>query len=252
MSQQKVLITGMSGLIGGIARRHLESQYQLSALNRSFVPGVECHQADIANLEAIQPAFTGKDVVVHLAANASSQSTWEELCQANIIGTYNVFEAARRAGVRRVIFASSGMAIAGYEQIFPYNALVEGRYDEVPGGWPKITHQSPTWPKGLYGCSKVWGEALAHQFADTTGLSTICLRICAVSKENRPTSTREFSIWCSHRDIAQMIDRCIAAPESLHFDILFAMSNNKWGYRDIEHAREVVGFVPQDAAEDYR
>ena len=100
MAKKKVLITGMSGLIGGIVRERLEGKYTLSALNRRPVEGIECHQADIADLDAIQPAFDGVDVVVHLAANARGGATWEDLLNPNIIGTYNVFEASRQAGVK--------------------------------------------------------------------------------------------------------------------------------------------------------
>ena len=93
---KKVLVTGMSGLIGGILRRHLEDigGYELRALNRRPVDGVECVQADIADLEAIQPAFEGMDVVVHLSAFLGGE-VWEGHLSGNIIGAYNVYEAAR-------------------------------------------------------------------------------------------------------------------------------------------------------------
>ncbi|MEZ4860577.1 MAG: NAD(P)-dependent oxidoreductase [Caldilineaceae bacterium] len=249
---QKILITGMSGLIGGIARSRLQNDFQLSALNRSEVTGVPCHCADIEDLAAIQPAFTGIDVVVHLAANARGGATWEELHRANVTGIYNVFEAARRAGVQRVIYASSGSTITGWEKEEPYAALVAGRYDEVGEQWPLITHTTPTRPSGIYGATKVWGEALARHFTDTTDLSILCVRIGHVTRSDRPESMRDFSAWCSHRDIGQMIERCVNAPADLKFDIFFALSNNKWGYRDLAHPRERVGFVPQDAAEAYR
>ena len=252
MAQKKVLITGMSGLIGGIVRERLEGTYTLSALNRRPVEGIECYQADIADLDAIQPAFEGVDVVVHLAANAQGGATWADLLSPNIIGTYNVFEASRRADVKRVIYASSGSTVSNCEREFPYGALVEGRYDEVPETWDKLDHQSLTRPSGLYGCTKVFGEALARHFTDTHDISIICLRIGAVTRENRPTQPRTFSVWCSHRDIAQMVEKCVEAPDSVKFDIFFAVSDNKWSYRDFSHAREVVGFEPQDAAEDHR
>ena len=140
MGQRSVLITGMSGLIGSVLRQHLEGKYVLSALNRRDVPGVECHRADIANLEAIQPAFEHKDVVVHLSARTSLTATWEEVLHHNVIGTYNVFEASRRAGVKRIIYASAGAAISNWEREFPYSALVEGRYSKVPRTWKQITH----------------------------------------------------------------------------------------------------------------
>jgi nucleoside-diphosphate-sugar epimerase len=115
-----------------------------------------------------------------------------------------------------------------------------------------LTHESPVRPHGLYGCSKVWGEALARHFADTSPMSMLCLRIGRVTAADRPSGPREFSVWCSQRDIAQMVERCLAAPDSLRFDVFFVCSENKWTYRDIEHARAAVGFVPEDRAEDYR
>ena len=252
MTKLNILITGMSGLIGGVARRQLQDQYQLSALNRSAVEGVPCTQADLADFDAIRPAFDGINTVVHLAANASGGAGWEELHQANIVGTYNVFEAARQAGVKRVIYASSGSTIAGWQQEEPYRALVEGRYADVGDSWPMLTHESPTRPSGIYGATKVWGEALARHFTDTTDLSIICLRIGHVVRADRPQNTRDFSIWCSQRDIGQMIEKCVAAPADLKFAIFFVLSNNKWGYRDLSHPREVIGFVPEDAAEEFR
>jgi nucleoside-diphosphate-sugar epimerase len=126
---KKILITGMSGLIGGVVRRRLQGQYSLTALNRSEVPGVQTHRADIADFDAIRPAFEGQEVVIHLAAIASGTASWEEVLQANVIGTRNVFEAAQQAGVQRVIYASSGATVAGWEREFPYGALVNGDYD---------------------------------------------------------------------------------------------------------------------------
>jgi nucleoside-diphosphate-sugar epimerase len=252
MAQQKVLVTGMSGLIGGAVRRRLEGRYELSALNRSDVPGVLCHRADIAEMEAILPAFTAIDTVVHLAAFVGGFDAWEEVLRHNVIGTYNVFEASRRAGVKRIVYASSGATISGWEHEMPYQALVNGRYDEVAGNWHALTRETPVRPSGIYGCSKVWGEALARHFTDTSDLSILCVRIGAVNREDRPQQSRGFSVWCSQNDIAQMIERCIEAPPSLKFDIFYALSNNRWGYRDLEHARDVLGFVPVDAAEDHR
>ena len=249
---KRILVTGMSGLIGGAVRQHLESRYNLTALNRSLVPGVRTVQADIADFDSILPAFEGQDTVVHLAASARGSDPWERVRDPNLIGVYNVFEAARRAGVSRVIFASSGSTISGWEQVQPYRALVNGDYENVLPPWPMITHETPVRPAGVYGATKVWGEALARQFTDSSELSIICLRIGLVNEEDRPTDSRQFSVWCSQRDISQMVERCIIAPSELKFDIFYALSRNKWGYRDISHAREVVGFKPRDEAEAFR
>jgi uronate dehydrogenase len=249
--RERVLVTGMSGLIGGVVRARLEGRYTLSALNRRRLEGVPSHEADISDLAAIRPAFAGIDVVVHLAAIARGGVPWEEVLAHNIVGTYHVFEAARLAGVKRIVYASSGATVSNYERESPYDALVDGRYDEVTA-WAKLTHETPVRPHGLYGCSKVWGEALARHYSDTYGMSMICLRIGAVNREDRPIAPRQFSVWCSQRDIAQMIERAVAAPPSVRFGIFFVVSDNKWSYRDLDHAREVLGYVPQDRAEDHR
>ena len=251
---KKVLVTGMSGLIGGLLRDHLErlGSYELSVLNRRRVEGVPCLQADIADLEAIKPAFQGIDVVVHLAAYTGEDiDSWEGNLSGNIVGAYNVYEAARLAGVKRVIFASSGNAIRAFSLVEPYKAITEGRYDDVPGEFPKITHEQVR-PEGVYGAAKVWGEALGRHFSDAHGLSVLCVRIGAVREVNKPINTGEYSTYLSHRDVVQMLQKCIDAPDDLKYDIFFALSDNKWGYRDLDHPREVIGFVPQDSADAFR
>ena len=252
MAGRSVLVTGMSGLIGRALRSLLEARFDLRALNRGPVEGVPCHRADIGDLEAIAPAFEGVDTVVHLAADATSPNPpWDSILHNNVTGTYNVYEAARRAKVKRVIFASSGATISGMEKDKPYSDLVAGRYEGLTS-WPMLTHLSPVRPAALYGVSKVWGEALGRQFADTHGLSIICVRIGRVNAEDRPMSPRDFSVWCSQRDIVRLIERCVETPEALRYDIFFGTSRNKWGYRDLEHPRAVLGWEPVDAAEDHR
>src|SRR3989442_5040497 len=97
MARRAVLVTGMSGLIGGALLKHLGSAYDFRALNRRPLPGVRCHQADIADLEAIVPAFAGVETVVHLAAIASNSAPFADVLRNNVISTYNVLEASRRA-----------------------------------------------------------------------------------------------------------------------------------------------------------
>lgn len=247
-----VLVTGMSGLIGRALRSHLDGRYDLRALNRGAVEGLPCHRADIADAPAIEPAFAGVDTVVHLAADASSPNPSEDsVMRNNVLGTLNVYEAARKAGVKRVVFASSGATVSAVERDKPYSDLVAGRYEGLKS-WPMVTHLSPVRPAGLYGVSKVWGEALGRHYADAHGLSVICVRIGRVNAEDRPSSARDFSVWCSQRDIAALLERCVAAPPSLRYEIFFGTSRNKWGYRDLEHPRAVLGWEPLDLAEDYR
>ncbi len=247
----KVLITGMSGLIGGVLRRRLEAAggYELSALNRSAVEGVECYRADIADFDAVRAACEGKDVVVHLAAYLGSDD-FEGQLRGNIVGTYNVMEAARLAGVKRVVFASSGNAIRGYELDEPYKSIAAGQYDGIPEDFPRITHTMVR-PEGIYGAAKVFGEALGRFYSDAYGLSVLCVRIGRVTRNNRPNAVRDRSIYLSHDDVAQILHLCVDAPAALKYDVFLATSNNRWSYRDLEHPREVLGYEPTDSADDF-
>lgn len=246
-----VLVTGMSGLIGGIVRQRLEGKYELFALNRRLVPGIHTYQADIADFHAILPAFAGKEIVIHLAGHLGED--WEGNLHTSIIGTYNVYEAARRNGVQRIVYASSGAVIGGWEREEPYKAIMEMRYQDVPFPWPLVTHETPLRPRSLYGCAKAWGEILGRYYADAFGISVLCIRIGHVTREDRPTRLpADWANWCSQRDIAQMIERCVEAPLSLRFGIFYALSDNPWRYRDIEYARRWLGYAPQDSAEAYR
>src|SRR6266850_1674 len=235
MTPRRVLITGLSGLIGSALRKHVEGKYALRALNRRTVPGVETHQADLGDLAAIP----------------GDKHAAEVLMRSNVVGAFNVFEAARNAGVKRIIFASSGATVSGWEQDPPLSHLVAGRYAEA-GKVTPLTHESPLRPSGLYGATKVWGEALARHYSDAHKMSVICLRIGRVKAEDRPTTVRDVAVWCSQRDIVRMIEACIEAPESLRFDVFYVVSNLRHGYRDVEHARTVLGWTPMDSADTPR
>ena len=241
----------MSGLIGGLLRNRLQEVggYELTALNRSKVEGVNCVQANVSDFEAIKGAFEGQDVAVHLAAYLGNDD-WPGQLNGNIVGTYNVFEAARLAGVKRVVFASSGNAIRGHENDEPYKALKEGRYDDVPADFPKITH-SMIRPEGIYGAAKVFGEALGYYYSDNYGMSFLNVRIGRVRNDNTPTTPQERLNYLSHDDVTQILHKCIDAPDDLMYDVFLATSNNRYGYRDLTHARDVLGYEPKDSADTY-
>ncbi len=245
----RVLVTGMSGLIGQALRAQLQGSHELTALNRRDVEGARTIQADIADLDAISPAFAGQEIVVHLAGYRGYD--WPSLLNANIVGTYNVFEAARLAGVRRVIFASSGATVSGWQRDEPLKSIVEGRYADAPADWQRLTHETPIRPAGIYGCTKVWGEALARDFSEAFDISILCLRFGAVTAEDRPTSPAMIPAWCSQRDAVQMIERSIAAPASMKFEIFHAISKSRWGVRDASRAQALLGYAPLDCADDF-
>ena len=247
------MVTGLSGLIGGLLRERLEADggYEVTALNRTRVEGVRTVQADISDLDAIKDAFNGQDAVVHLSA-VLTDAEWDQMAAVNISGTYNVLEASRLAGVRRVVNASSGAVIKGVVRSPGiYRALEEGRYDDVPDSWAMVDHNL-FHPYGLYGVSKMAAEGLARHFSDVHGLSVINLRIGTVKPSGIPEEPYDYSIYLSHRDIVQALVLALNAPGDLKFETFMVTSNNKWGYRDLSHFRKVLGYEPYDSAEDFR
>lgn len=254
---ERVLITGASGLIGAIAREGLAGRYQVSALTRTpadFPSTV----ADIADLEAIQPAFTGIDAVVHLAASPAVETPWASILHNNLIGTYNVFEAARRAEVEVVIFASSNHTIGGYE--------IDGAPELYRLDDPRVYDQAvEVRPDSLYGVSKVYGEALGRYYHDRFGMRVFNLRIGSVRDDDDPRSpavaaasgwlnlaptdayARLRATWLSHRDCLALIEVCLEATE-VDWAVVYGISNNPRQFWDISHARALLGFDPQDSA----
>jgi uronate dehydrogenase len=245
----KILVTGLSGLIGGALRDTLASDHQLTAFNRSDVEGVTTVRADLSDREALRRAVEGQDVVIHLAAKAGEHYDWEELRDTNIEGTRNVFVAATEASVARVVFASSGATVSGCETDEPYKSLVTGQYDDLPSSWPLIGVEAPPRPSGVYGSTKVWGEALARHFSDTTSTTFINIRIGYVNAEDKPVGPRQRSVWCSQRDVVSAITLATLREVEPNYATFFASSNNRYGYRDLSHGEWLFGYVPQDAAE---
>ncbi|HHX43663.1 MAG TPA: NAD(P)-dependent oxidoreductase [Chloroflexi bacterium] len=266
MTAKKVLITGVYGLIAGAVYDHLCAQpeaYEVYGLARRRpsvrvsadwtldIPEERFFQSDLSNLEEVEQAVQGMDAVVHMAAEPSPRAGWDRILASNIIGAYNLFEACRRANVKRVIAASSIMVSFGYRDVEPYKAITEGLYADVPTPVPMVTHEMSPLPRDLYASSKVFGENLARTYAYAHGLSCICLRIGWVVAEDRPPYREAQDVWCSQRDIVQLVERCITAPEDLRFDIFYGLSANRWRWVDIEHARQVVGYESQDHGEDF-
>ena len=246
-----VLVTGMSGLIGSAVRRELEDKYKLSALNRSAVSGISTTRASLDHYTEILPAFRHQETVIHLAARISDSAGWQALLDTNVTGTRNVLEAARECGVKRVVFASSGATVSGWEKVEPYKALVEGRYDEV-GDIPLIDESMATRPGNVYASTKVWGESIARHYANAYGLEVVCLRIGFANREDKPTNSRQFSVWNSQHDVVRAIQLAMTVDLPEKYDVFFILSDNLRGYRNLTHARLRLGFVPRDSAESFR
>ena len=231
-----VLVTGAAGNIGSYFAAHSQPKYDLRLMVRDkgedssaiqeFGEVVICDLADLPHLEKL---CEGVDTVLHLAGNASPNQTWNSVIENNITGTYHAFVAAKAAGCRRVIFASSIHAVSGY-----------------PRGI-QVKTSEPVNPGDLYGVSKCFAEALGRYMAVQEGLSAIALRIGGF----QPTSTAErpdlglMDGWVSQRDLNQLIERCIDV-ENLQWAVFHGLSNNAFNRLDISDARELIGYEPQD------
>jgi len=252
-STPNVLVTGASGLIGGMTIKALGDKYVFSALNRSPVEGIPCTQADINDFVAIKPAFEGMDMVLHLSAETKDLMNWDKILSTTIAGTVNVFRAAQEAGVKRIVFGSTGGTMCGYEydDTLPYGKLAAGDYEEVGDSWPMLTHRDLPRPDAPYSIGKLFGEATGRWFADYYDMSVLCIRIGATLDTNQPKLLRHFPGFLAHEDLIQMIDKCLAAPLSLKFDIFDAISENKYRWRDTSHAKEVLGWQPTGSADRF-
>ena len=253
--KKKVVVTGFGGRIGKVLRDHLGDKYEFSGIDRVPLDGLDSLTADLTDLDAITPAFQGKDIVIHLAAEPrhTPDIGWDLLMPDNVIATANVFEAARAAGVSRIIFFSSMHVVGMYERDQPYKAIAAGDYGDLdPDAVPLITHEMPDRPDGPYAVSKIFGEALGRYFWEDHGISVLCIRFGTTAPNDRPGSdARSLVSYFSHRDIAAMVEACIEA-EDIGFDIFYGASNNTWKIYDTPRARQVLNFHPQDNAESFR
>jgi uronate dehydrogenase len=251
MATPTVVITGAVGNLGGKLRRHLEGRYPLRLLDRDARGDATVTSADLSTWdERWVRVFDGADVVVHLAADPTAQQTWPNLVAPNLDALVNVFLAAARAGVKRVIYASSNHVMGGYkDRPEPQRLTTElpplpgARY--AVGGEPRDS--TP------YGSAKLFGERLGKGFCEAHGLSVIAVRLgWVLPGDNRahdvPAEREDWFrlMWLSNRDYCQLMEKCVTAAASLRFAVVNGMSANTGMRWDVEHTRRVVGYEPQD------
>jgi nucleoside-diphosphate-sugar epimerase len=244
MTPFRLLITGINGLIGMILRTALQDAHQVYGLDRVGPFSDQVLSADVADYQQVTHVlqqFSSLDVIIHLAGDANVSARWESVLSANIVGTRNIFEAAREFQVRRVIFASSNHVTGAYEGFEPNMHL---HTQPEP---PKISPQDPIRPDSDYGVSKAFGEAVARYYCARWGIEAICLRIGAVLSSDDPTiDLRLRKVWLSHRDLIQLVEKSLVT--NIPFGIYYGVSNNKGAFWDINNARAELGYEPQDDA----
>lgn len=230
---ERILITGAAGRVGRVLRTGLASPDRILRLVDIANLGTaadreEIHNSDATDLDAMLEAMDGVDVVVHLAAYPE-EAPWETIFPLNYQLTYTVFEAAKLAGVKKIVFASSVQAV-GFHPL-------ETTIDDT----------ARLRPSGFYGVSKAFGESLASLYADKYGLSIACVRVA--SFEAKPTDERMLSTWLSHEDGIHLFEQCVRAPAH-HFYRVYGVSNNTRARIDNSHVAW-LGYNPKSDAEDY-
>uniref|UniRef100_B0T3P0 NAD-dependent epimerase/dehydratase n=1 Tax=Caulobacter sp. (strain K31) TaxID=366602 RepID=B0T3P0_CAUSK len=232
----RILLLGAVGGIGSAIREGLRDRYGLMRLSdiAPLTPagqGEEAVQADLLDIPSLVAAMTGIDTVVHMAGVPVEPEThaWDQVLPANIVGVHNLFEAARLAGVKRVLFASSHHAAGFHRRDTPTAETMVPR------------------PDSYYGVSKVFGEAMGRMYADKFGLQVLSLRIGAYRE--RPSDPRQLAVWISPRDMVELVRCGIEAPD-FGYATVYGVSNNARKFWD-NSAAAFLGYAPVDNAEDW-
>ena len=233
-SHTTLLLTGAAGGLGQALRQRLKANCDVLRLSDrlDFGPAganEEVMLADLADAQAVNAMVQGVDAIVHLGG-VSVEGPFGPILQANILGVYNLYEAARAHGVKRVVFASSNHVTGFYHQS------------------ENIDATDPPRPDGMYGVSKAFGEDLSRHYFDRYGIETACLRIGSSFAE--PRDRRMLATWLSFDDLHRLISACLSTPVLGH-SIVFGMSDNAVTWWDNRCARH-VGYVPQDSSDVFR
>ncbi|MEH3086826.1 MAG: NAD(P)-dependent oxidoreductase [Xylophilus ampelinus] len=232
---KRILLTGAAGGLGRVLRQRLQGAADILRLSDIAPmdppqgPHEEVVACDLADKAAVDALVRGVDAIVHFGG-VSVERPFEEILEANIRGTFHVYEAARRHGVRRVVFASSNHVIGFHKQT------------------ERLDADAPRRPDGYYGLSKSYGEDLASFYCDRYGIETVSIRIG--SSFPAPRDRRMMSTWLSYRDLDDLVRRALSTPGVGH-TVVYGMSANREVWWDNAKA-SALGFVAQDSSEVFR
>ncbi|ARP89202.1 NAD-dependent dehydratase [Bordetella genomosp. 9] len=229
-----LLLTGAGGNLGKVLRERLKPY--AGTLRLSDIadlgpaqPGEEIMLGNLADADTVDAMVRGADAIVHMGG-VSVERPFDEILPANIQGVYNLYEAARKHGVRRIVFASSNHVIGFYRQ------------GQV------IDADAPVRPDGYYGISKAFGENLSRFYFDRYGIETVCLRIGSSFPEAK--DRRMLVTWLSYDDLTHLIAQSLFVPHVGH-TIVYGASANRESWWDNWRAAH-LGFHPKDSSEQFR
>ena len=230
----RLLITGAGGNLGRELRVGLAPLSRtLRLTDRAGMDPAAAHEevvpCELGDFDAVMRVVEGCDAVVHFGA-APVEKPWAEILNSSIVGGYNVYEAARRHGIKRIVYASSIHSV-GFVR----------REDGADT-------DTPHWPDTLYGVSKCFVEDLAKMYFKKFGIESACLRINSCFPE--PVDRRHLATWMSFRDLVQLVERCLVA-ERVGFSVIYGISDNREAFFS-NHKVVHLGYRPEDSAEDYR
>jgi NAD+ dependent glucose-6-phosphate dehydrogenase len=249
----KIAVTGAAGTIGRRLCADLARDFQVVRIDLHDAEVI----ADVQDIAALERAFADCETVVHLAGVVAVEASWTDVYGPNIHGTYNAFEAARRKGVKRVIFASSNHAV-GMHELENAPAIYEPGYGLV------VPTDAAYRPDSLYGVWKAFGETLGRYYSDNHGLQVTCVRIGSITDADDPldesvrnssnwlnlTETQKFAryaaTWMSQADFARLV-RAILARD-VKYAVVYGVGNNATRFWDLEAGRAIFGFWPLDGS----
>ncbi|MDG0990588.1 MAG: NAD(P)-dependent oxidoreductase [Yoonia sp.] len=230
---KKLVLTGAAGALGSKLRAPLAAMCD-QLVSNDLVDGLDdlaanetYVQADVSDLAAMEALTKDADMIVHFGAIAD-EAPWDDILQSNIIGAYNIWEAAYRNGVRRVVYASSVHAVGMHLKT------------------DTIGLDAPHRPDTYYGLAKCFAEDLASLYWDKRGIEAVCMRIFSAAP---PTNARAIGTWLSTDDLIQMVEKSITSPV-VGLTTVYGISNNDRAVVDNSKAGH-LGFHPKDNAEDF-
>jgi nucleoside-diphosphate-sugar epimerase len=247
----KIAVTGSNGTIGSYLCADLAKDHDVVRIDLKDADV----NADVQDFLAMLHATEGCETVIHLAGVVAVDADWESVHGTNIGGTYNVYEAARRSGAKRIIFASSNHCV-GMNEVQNSPAIYE------PGFGRVVRTEEPYRPDGLYGVWKAFGEVLGRYYSDAYGMQVACVRIGSITKADDPgdESVRESSgwlnltdeqkfkryaaTWMSQRDFARLVRAILACD--VPYAVVYGVGNNATRFWDLEPGRAIYGFWPED------